>query len=66
MHMDGTPDVVHLIKYASQVFRSLFKASEMCPPKKSDFQFFALWSSQKCKSDKCWVSFEKFRKFPIK
>ena len=61
----GSPDVVNLIKYALRFFRSPFNATKRFPLKKKDFQLNALWSSQKGKSDKNWMSFKKFRKFPI-
>ena len=44
---------------------ALFIATKWCHLKKQDFELNALWSPQKCKSDKSWMSFEKFRKFAI-
>ena len=61
----GSPDMVHLIIYASTVFLSIFKATTGCPPKKCKFCINALFSLLKCTREKSRMSFEKFRKFPF-
>ena len=38
----GSPDVVHLIIYASTIFLSPFKATTVCPPKSVNFAYYAL------------------------
>ena len=44
-HTGGSSDVLHLIKYSSQVFGSPFKANTRCPQKKGNFLLNTLWSS---------------------
>ena len=44
----GSPDMIHLIIYASTVLLSIFKATTGCPPKKCKFGVNALFSLLKC------------------
>ena len=43
-HTRGSPDVLHLTKYSSQV-GSHFKVTTRCPQKKGNFLLDTLWSS---------------------
>ena len=54
----GSPDMIHLIIYASTVFLSIFKATTGCPPKKCKFCVNALFSLMKCTREKSRMSFE--------
>ena len=62
----GSPDVLHLIKYASQGFGCHNVGARGCPFKNLFFHFKAPKSFQERIKDKIRVSFEKVMKFTLR